>query len=98
MRILTISVRIPEDGKKGDQVLSFHRLSYLAQRHTIQLICFGSPENDSVALAKLELLGISVRLIAWSKFFAGLNVLKALFNRGLPYQCALFNSTGGSHV
>jgi glycosyltransferase involved in cell wall biosynthesis len=92
MRILAISVRIPEDGKKGDQVLSFHRLSYLSLEHTIKLICFGSRDADADALAKLEELGISVQLIPWNKFVAGLNMLTAALNSLLPFQCALFKS------
>ena len=92
MKILAISVRVPEDGKKGDQVLSFHRLCYLSRYHTIKLICFGSRATDAVALAKLEALGISVQLIQWNKFIAGFNVLAAIFNSFLPFQCALFKS------
>jgi hypothetical protein len=92
MKIFAVSVRVPEDGKKGDQVLSFHRLSYLSRKHTIKLICFGSPDADAVALAKLEALGISVRLIQWNRFVAGFNVLAAMFDARLPFQCALFQS------
>jgi glycosyltransferase involved in cell wall biosynthesis len=92
MNILAVCVRIPEDGKKGDQVLSFHRLSYLSRKHTIKLICFGSPDADADALAKLEALGISVQLIQWNKFVASFNVLTAIFDALLPFQCALFQS------
>lgn len=93
MKVLAISVRIPEDEKKGDQVLSFHRLSYLAQHHTIDLVCFGSAAQDSVALAKLESLGVSVQLINWSKLKGGMTMLMALCDRSLPLQCALYQST-----
>jgi glycosyltransferase involved in cell wall biosynthesis len=93
MKILAVSVRVPEDGKKGDQVLSFHRLSYLARQHTIKLICFGSHDADAAALVKLEALGISIQLIQWKKLAAGINVLAAAFNTDLPFQCALFKST-----
>jgi glycosyltransferase involved in cell wall biosynthesis len=92
MKILAISVRIPEDGKKGDQVLSFHRLSYLSRKNTIKLICFGSREADADALAKLEALGISIELLQWNKFVAGFNLLNAIFDEFLPFQCALFQS------
>jgi glycosyltransferase involved in cell wall biosynthesis len=92
MKILAISVRVPEDGKKGDQVLSFNRLSYLSHKHTIKLICFGSRETDSVALAKIEALGISVQLIQWNKIVAVFNLLATIFNSHLPFQCALFKS------
>jgi glycosyltransferase involved in cell wall biosynthesis len=93
MNILAISIRIPEDGKKGDQVLSFHRLRYLASSHTVHLICYGSPERDSVAVAKLQSFGIYVQLVEWNKITAGFNLLKCWFNYKLPFQCALFQSS-----
>ncbi|MEN9479173.1 MAG: hypothetical protein RLZZ298_568 [Pseudomonadota bacterium] len=94
MKILAISVRVPEDGKKGDQVLSFYRLSYLSRKYTIKLICFGSPvaDADAVAVAKLEALGISVQLIQWNKFFSSFSALAGVFDSRLPLQCALFQS------
>ena len=92
MKILAISPRIPEDGKKGDQVLSFHRLSYLARNHQIELICFASPDADSEAIKKLESLGIVVRVIHWSKFLAALSALRVVFDHSTPFQCALFQS------
>jgi glycosyltransferase involved in cell wall biosynthesis len=93
MKILALSIRIPEVDKKGDQVVSFHRLRYLSLNHTVQLICFGSRKTDASAIAKLEALGISVRLVHWSKFLAGLNVLSVAFSSNLPFQCALFKSS-----
>ena len=98
MKILAVSVRVPEDGKKGDQVLSFYRLSYLSRKNTIKLICFGSHKADADALDKLEALGISVQLVEWNKFVAGFNVLTAIFNKILPFQCALFQSAPFKHA
>ena len=94
MKILAICPRIPEDGKKGDQVLSFHRLSYLARNHKIELICFASFRNDSQAIHKLESLGIFVRFIRWNNIRAVLGLLGAVFDKSIPLQCALFNSAG----
>jgi glycosyltransferase involved in cell wall biosynthesis len=92
MKILAICPRIPEDGKKGDQVLSFHRLSYLARNHQIELICFASRDDDSEAIKKLESLGIVVRVIHWNKWLAVLSALRAVFDHSTPFQCALFQS------
>lgn len=92
MKILAISPRIPEDGKKGDQVLSFHRLSFLARNHQIKLICFGDSEKDFEAKRKLESVGILVELIRWNKLLALVNVLRAVPHANTPFQCALFES------
>ena len=92
MKILAISPRIPEDGKKGDQVLSFHRLSFLARNHQIKLICFGDNEKDFEAKLKLESIGISVEFIRWNKMVAAFNLLRATLDVDTPFQCALFQS------
>ena len=93
MKILVISPRIPEDGKKGDQVLSFHRLSFLARNHEIRLVCFGDARKDFEAKRKLEAMGISVKLIHFSKLLAVINVFRTLLMDETPFQCALFKST-----
>jgi glycosyltransferase involved in cell wall biosynthesis len=92
MKMLAISPRIPEEGKKGDQVLSFNRLSYLARNHHIYLICFGDSERDFEAKLKLESVGISVELIRWSNLSAVFNILRYALDTNTPLQCALFES------
>jgi glycosyltransferase involved in cell wall biosynthesis len=92
MKILAICARIPSEGKKGDQVLSFHRLVYLSSRHNIQIVCFGHTEDDLVAKNRLESLGISVQMFRWSKLVAGFNVMRSLLDPGMPFQCALFQA------
>ena len=92
MKILAISPRIPEEDKKGDQVLSFHRLSFLARTHEIKVVCFGDPKKDLEAKRKLEAIGISVKLIHFSKLLAAINLLRVLVMDETPFQCALFKS------
>jgi glycosyltransferase involved in cell wall biosynthesis len=92
MKILAISPRIPEEGKKGDQVLSYHRLSFLARNHQIKLICFGAIEKDFDAKLKLESIGISVELIRLNKLVATVSLLRASLDVNTPFQCALFKS------
>ena len=92
MRILAVSVRVPEVGKKGDQLLSFHRLSYLAKTHKIYLICFGSSEKDHLAVDHLISLGITVKLIRHNKFIAFYNIAMVIANRSIPFQCSVFSS------
>ena len=93
MRILAICTRIPEEGKKGDQVLSFHRICYLARNHQIKLICFGDPKWDLKAKQKLQSVGISVHFIRWNYVEALVNIFRSVFDKDTPFQCALFKST-----
>ena len=92
MKILVISARIPADGKKGDQVLSFYRLIHLLRRHQIHLICFGHTEDDLAAKRRLEMMGISVKMFRLSKLVASLNIMRSLLDPSMPLQCALFQA------
>lgn len=95
MRILAVSNRVPAAERKGDQVVSFYRLVHLARKgHSIELVCFGNikREEDQVAKYRLEELGIAVHFIQWNPIEAIFNVFMAIFDRKLPFQCALFKS------
>lgn len=94
MRILAISGRIPAVDRNGDQVISFFRLTHLAVHNTVELVCFGdrSKAEDRAAATVLERHGIVVHLIGWRMSVAALQVLKAVPDRGMPFQCAYFRS------
>jgi glycosyltransferase involved in cell wall biosynthesis len=92
MRILAICVRVPAPDRKGDQVLSFYRILHLARRHEIEVVCFGYGPDDDAAKHSLESLGVAVRMIQWFWFPATLSVLKALIDKTIPFQCALFQA------
>jgi glycosyltransferase involved in cell wall biosynthesis len=93
LKILAISPRIPEIGKKGDQAPSFHRLVHLSRKHKVKLICFGNMDKDFEAKSKLESFGISVDLIHWSQSRAVANLLLAIFKPNSAFQCAFFESS-----
>lgn len=95
MKILAISGRIPAAEKKGDQVVSFFRLTYLAKMgHSIELICFGELCRDDDRQAKeiLEEAGIVVHLVRWRIWEAAWKLLTAVFRPDVPFQCALYSS------
>lgn len=92
MRILVVSPRVPEPGAKGDQVLSFYRVSHLSRRHDIELICFGSKVDDEVSIGRLEAIGVRVQIIPFSKVNAIARALIACFDPSMPLQCAIFYS------
>lgn len=92
MKILVIACRLPEKDKKGDQVLSFHRLNFLAKMHDIKLICFGDLSVDKHALSEIKHLGIEVELIKFNKLKSFINLIKSIFDSKIPFQCALYKS------
>jgi hypothetical protein len=57
MNILCISINIPSKDKKGYQIVSFHRLRYLAFKgHKKELVCFGNNNKNNDRLASKEVL------------------------------------------
>lgn len=94
MKLLAISGRIPAVDRNGDQVISFFRLTHLARDNTIELVCFGSRANadDLAATQALEAAGIVVHLVQWKTAIAAMQVLNAIPDGGMPFQCAYFRS------
>ena len=96
MKILAISNRVPATEKKGDQVVSFFRLTHLARMgHSVEVICFGDPRRDEDRQAQkiLEAAGIMVHFVRWNVLEAVRNLLGALLRPNTPFQCALYKST-----
>ena len=92
MRILVVSPRVPEPSAKGDQVLSFYRVSHLSRCHDVELICFGSKVDDEVSIGRLEAIGVRVKIIPFGKVNAIARALIACFDPSMPLQCAIFYS------
>lgn len=94
MKILALSGRIPAVERNGDQVISYFRITHLARTHQVELICFGSRAigEDRAAIEKLEAAGIVVHLLAWKRWVAAWQVLRALPDPSMPLQSAYFRS------
>ena len=56
MRILYLAHRIPYPPNKGEKIRAFHQVKYLADRHTLDLICLIDDQRDLPHVAPLEQL------------------------------------------
>jgi glycosyltransferase involved in cell wall biosynthesis len=94
MKILAISSNVPSIDKKGDQVVSFFRITHLARTHKVELICFGDLSNaeDSHAKQVLEEMGIVVHFVRWKLLTTFTQLFKAIPNFYMPLQCAYYRS------
>jgi glycosyltransferase involved in cell wall biosynthesis len=95
MKIIAISSGIPSIGQRGYQVTSFFRLIHLANLgHSIKLVCFGNLKKNKDYKAKriLEKKGIQVHFVQWNILESAWNLLKAIFQSSMPFQCALYRS------
>jgi glycosyltransferase involved in cell wall biosynthesis len=94
MKILVISSRVPAAEKKGDQVVSFFRVMHLARTNEVEVICFGdtAKPEDREGKQALEAAGIVVNFIRWKPWVALAQLLLAIPNPRMPFQCAFFRS------
>lgn len=92
MKILAVCARIPAAQKNGDQVLSYNRLVFLAQRHSVQVLCFSPDKKNISDKLVLEALGITVHTIPWRVVDALWFGMMALFDSSKPLQCAFYTS------
>jgi glycosyltransferase involved in cell wall biosynthesis len=92
MKILAVCPRIPAAKKNGDQVLSYHRLAFLAQKHTVQVLCFAPDNNDNFDKIALEALGITVHTVQWRLLDALWFGILALLDSSVPLQCGFYTS------
>jgi glycosyltransferase involved in cell wall biosynthesis len=92
MKILALCPRIPAAKKNGDQVLSYHRLSFLSKKHTVQVLCFAADHNDDSDQRALEALGITVQTVPWRLADALWFGLMSLLDGATPLQCGFYTS------
>jgi polysaccharide biosynthesis protein PslH len=94
MKLVVCTNRLPALGKKGDQLLSYHRLRFLAlSGHSIDLLYFKSLKDDLADEDLLRSFGIILHPITHSKIESIVNIFLAIFDSKLPFQCALFKSS-----
>lgn len=92
MKLLAVCARIPAAKNNGDQVLSYHRLAFLAQKHAVQVLCFAPDNDDDFDKRELEALGIIVHTVPWRLADALWFCLMALFDSAVPLQCGFYTS------
>lgn len=92
MNILSICPAVPAQDAKGFQVQAYYRLIYLARKHSVKLVCYGQGEVDEARKRVLTDAGIHVLMLPFFRTSAILSMIKAIFNRNMPLQCALFAS------
>jgi polysaccharide biosynthesis protein PslH len=91
MKLLFVTPRFPYPPLKGDQVVSYHRLRTLSQRHEVTLLTFyqNSEELENIKHIKTYCQNIhTVKIPKWQSFF---NLAKGVFSY-LPLQVSYYYS------
>lgn len=92
MKLLFVTPRFPYPLLRGDQVVSFHRLRTLAQRHEITLLTFYEDRSELENLDYISPYCQTMHTVRLPKWQSILNVTKGIFDFQLPLQVAYYKS------
>ncbi|MCC5643044.1 glycosyltransferase [Nostoc sp. CHAB 5824] len=92
MNLLFVTPRLPYPPLKGDQVVSYHRLRTLSQRHKITLLTFYETASELENITQLDCYCDAIYPIQLSKLQSLINVAKGIFRSKLPLQVNYYYS------
>jgi glycosyltransferase involved in cell wall biosynthesis len=91
MKLLVITPSHVYPPVKGYQVLLCRHIEQLATRHSIDLITFGNPDDQSSSDDPIKLLCHSFQIVPLPKWKIALNLLSCIFTLE-PFQIGLYRS------
>lgn len=96
MKILSISIRMPEKDKKGDQIVFYNRLKYLSSKG-YEIVHILINHNFSKSYSKnseeeLKQFGIKIIKIKLNILESIINLILYSIFRGIPFQVSIFTS------
>src|SRR3990167_8860692 len=91
MNLLFLAPRLPLPPDTGAKIRTWNILKQLAKRFKVTLICFSFEKNDCEYVARLEAMGIQVKLIPAPIPNLFEKIATVLFNN-IPYSIAKYNS------
>lgn len=94
MKILYITPRFPFPPRKGDQVVAFHRLRTLGNRHEITLLTFYEHDRELRHLPNLEPFCKAIHTFKHPRWLAWTSLVLGFFMSDLPLQVQYFKSRG----
>ncbi|MGM3305433.1 glycosyltransferase [Anabaena sp. WFMT] len=92
MNLLFVTPRFPYPPLKGDQVVSYHRLRTLSQRHKITLLTFYQTASELKNIAHIDCYCDAIYPIQLPKLQSLVNVGKGIFCSQLPLQVNYYYS------
>jgi polysaccharide biosynthesis protein PslH len=94
VRLLYLAPRFPHPGRKGDQLVIFHRLRVLGRRHEISLISFYEDEEELAEFDRVRECCESVSVVRLPRRRAlSRSLLRGPFSRD-PLQVLYYSSAG----
>ncbi|BAZ48929.1 hypothetical protein NIES4103_15400 [Nostoc sp. NIES-4103] len=92
MKLLFVTPRFPYPLLRGDQVVSYHRIRTLGQRHEITLLTFYEHPSELENIDYISPYCKTIHTVRLPKWQSRFNVVKGVFNFQLPLQLSYYQS------
>ncbi|MBH8563677.1 glycosyltransferase [Nostoc sp. CENA67] len=92
MKLLFVTPRFPYPLLRGDQVVSYHRIRTLGQRHKITLLTFYEHPSELENIDYISPYCETIHTVRLTKLQSIFNIVKGVLNLQLPLQLSYYQS------
>lgn len=97
MKLLFLTSRFPYPLEKGDKLRAYYFIKHLSLKHEIYLFAVNENPPDEKSLEELRPFCKAIEIVTISKTESVLNLVKAIFQKSIPFQTAYFTSEKGKN-
>lgn len=95
MKLLFLTSRFPFPLEKGDKLRAYYFIKHLSLKHEIYLFAINENYPDEKSLDELRPFCKAIEVVQISKIQSIINLIKAVFQKNIPFQTAYFTSENG---
>ncbi len=97
MKLLFLTSRFPYPLEKGDKLRAYYFIKHLSLKHEIYLFAINENRPDEKSLEELRPFCKAIEIVKISKTDSVLKLVKAVFQKSIPFQTAYFTSKKGKN-
>lgn len=95
MKLLFLTSRFPYPLEKGDKLRAYYFIKHLSKNHEIYLFAVNENKPEENSLEELRPFCKAIEIVKISKSQSIVNLIKAVFQKNIPFQTAYFTSEKG---
>lgn len=95
MKLLFLTSRFPYPLEKGDKLRAYYFIKHLSKNHEIYLFAVNENNPEENSLEELRPFCKAIEIVKISKSQSIVNLIKAVFQKNIPFQTAYFTSEKG---
>lgn len=95
MKLLFLTSRFPFPLEKGDKLRAYYFIKYLSRNHELYLFAVNENNPEENSLQELRPFCKAIEIVKISKLQSIVNLIKAVFQKNIPFQTTYFTSEKG---